>query len=321
MNKLIVHTVNITHVRLVELTKLADQAKPFYDWIERKSKRITSSHKSFHEIMLEADKDTIRNIIKLCYEDEDDNKPFLFDGAGRVYTHKKACFYFWAWIIRDAPQQRLAPLISKMKKADNVSQLDAELDTISELIYEYRKCVKSFEWNSVREVVIDRLEGSRRSISGHIQEAALRSGLVTAFQNYYSTHMNYGNYQDIDIADKQIKIGLHTVDLSVSMVDKRTGEKRNIYIPVKSRETEGGGHAHIFSRDITAAVHDIKEQDEECNIAVIIIAENWSVNEIAAIEDKIDLVFHFNLNPNEFVGFDDDTQIKLNKYVEGILDA
>lgn len=321
MKKLIVHTVNITHVRLVELAKLADQAKPFYDWIERKSKILTSSHKTFNEIMLEADKGTIRSIIRSCYEDAGENKPFLFDGAGRVYSHKKACFYFWAWIIRDAPQQRLAPLISKMTKADNVTHLDAELDTLAELIFEYRYNVKSFEWNCVREVVIDRLEGSRRSISGHLQEAALRSGLVTAFQSYYSAHMNYGNYQHVEIADKQIKIGLHTVDLSVSMKDIRTGKIKNIYIPVKSRETEGGGHAHIFSRDITAAVHDIKEQDADCSVAVIIIAENWSVNEIEAIEDKIDVVFHFDINPNEFVGFDDETQIKLNKYIEGVLDA
>lgn len=321
MNKLIVHKVNITHIRLVELTKLADQAKPFYDWIERKCKQVTSSHKSFNEIMIESDKDTIRKIIKSCYEDDSEDIPFLFDGVGRVYKHKKACFYFWAWIIRDAPQQRLAPLISRMKKAEEVLHLDAELDTLSELIFKYRGCVKSFEWSPVREIVIDRLEGSRRSISGHLQEAAIRSGLVTAFQNHYAAHMNYGNYKNIVIADKQIKIGLHTVDLSVSMEEKETGEKQYVYIPVKSRETEGGGHAHIFSRDISAAVNDIKKLDPNCHVIVIIIAENWSINEIEAIEDKIEMVFHFNINPNEFVGFDDETQIKLNKYIEGVLNV
>lgn len=321
MRKLIVHKVNVAHVRLVELTKLADQAKSFYDWIERKSKLVTSSYKSLNKIIFESSKEDIRKIIKSCYDDMDESKPFLFDGGGRVYAHKKACFYFWAWIIRDAPQQRLAPLISKMTKMDDVTHFEAELDTLAELIFEYRNNVNSFEWNAVREVIIDRLEGSRRSISGHIQEAALRSGLVTAFQNYYSIHLNYGKYQNVVIADKQIKIGLHTVDLSVSMKDKQTGKIKNIYIPVKSRETEGGGHAHIFSRDITAAVHDIKEKDEDCNIAVIIIAENWSINEIEAIEDKIDVVFHFDINPNEFVGFDDKTQIKLNQYIEDILNA
>jgi len=32
MTDIIVHQVNIAHYRLVELSKLADQAKPFYDW-------------------------------------------------------------------------------------------------------------------------------------------------------------------------------------------------------------------------------------------------------------------------------------------------
>jgi hypothetical protein len=31
MNDLIVHKINIAHYRLIELTKLADQAKPFYE--------------------------------------------------------------------------------------------------------------------------------------------------------------------------------------------------------------------------------------------------------------------------------------------------
>lgn len=38
MSDLIVHKINIAHHRLIELTKLADQAKPFYDWVEKKAK-------------------------------------------------------------------------------------------------------------------------------------------------------------------------------------------------------------------------------------------------------------------------------------------
>lgn len=40
MPDLIVHQVNITNYRLVELSKLADQYKPFYDWVEKKLKRL-----------------------------------------------------------------------------------------------------------------------------------------------------------------------------------------------------------------------------------------------------------------------------------------
>jgi len=57
MNELIVHTIDIAHYRLVELTKLADQAKPFYDWVEKQAKRITGSNRSLNEILLTCSKD------------------------------------------------------------------------------------------------------------------------------------------------------------------------------------------------------------------------------------------------------------------------
>src|SRR3972149_6674138 len=149
MKDLIVHKINITHYRLVELSKLADQAKPFYDWIEKHAKKATGSHKNLNDILFDCSKQQIYEVIAACYSDPDEEKPLLFDGIGRVYPHAKACFYFFAWIIRDAPQQRLSPLISRMRQADNVTKLVAETDSLVELIYEYRSIVKSFEWQAV----------------------------------------------------------------------------------------------------------------------------------------------------------------------------
>jgi len=135
-------------------------------------------------------KANLSKIIQACYLDTTDEKPFLFDGIGRVYNHSKACFYFFAWIIRDAPQQRLSPLISRMQKANDVKKFVAETDSLTELIFEYRSIVKNFEWATVREIVIDRLEGSRRSISGHHVESNIRTGFITAIQNFYSIYNN-----------------------------------------------------------------------------------------------------------------------------------
>ncbi|BAZ91520.1 hypothetical protein NIES932_30320 [Raphidiopsis curvata NIES-932] len=138
MNEVIVHQVDVTHYRLVELSKLADQAKPFYDWVEKTAKRITSSHKELNEILMSANRNDIAAIINACYSEAEDKQPLLFDGIGRVYPHEKACFYFFAWIIRDAPQQRLAPLIARMRKMEDIDRIVAESDTIVELINEYR---------------------------------------------------------------------------------------------------------------------------------------------------------------------------------------
>lgn len=319
MNELIVHQIDIAHYRLIELSNLADQAKPFYDWVERTAKKQTGSHKELNAILMNATKEDISSIILSCYSEVEEKRPLLFDGIGRVYPHVKACFYFFAWMIRDAPQQRLAPLISRMRKMEKIDKVIAETDSLVELIFEYKSYVKSFDWLTVREVVIDRLEGSRRSIKGHHLETSVRTALITAFQNYFAIYGNYGKYKKVNIADKQIKIGNHTVDVSAELFPRDNKPKETLLIPIKTRETEGGGHAHIFTRDIIAAVRELKEDVHRYHITAVIIARNWSILELGNINDQIDLIFHFDLNPNKFVGFDEKAQIRLNKYVEGIL--
>lgn len=320
MDDLIVHKVDVSHARLVELTKLADQAKPFYEWIENKIKIHTGSHKELNEILYELSEDEIRDAMIACFGSTDESKPFLFDGIGRMYPHNKACFYFFAWMIRDAPQQRLAPLISRMRKLDDISRQTAEIDTLAKLIYEYRDNVKSFSWITVREVVIDRLEGSRRSIKGHDLEILCRTALVTAFQTYYQTHNGYGVYKTIEIAEKQIKLGNHTFDLSVKLI-KKDNTERDLLIPIKTRETEGGGHAHLFSRDVVTAVTETRTIISNAAIALVIVAKNWSPREVESIGDLIDAVFHFDENPNAFDGFDDNAQVKMNLFIQDLLDG
>lgn len=320
MKELIVHTINITHYRLIELTQLADQAKPFYDWIEKRAKHITGSHRTLGEILLSCSKVEIEKIVTACYNDKNDTNPLLPNGVGRVYTHDKACFYFFAWIIRDAPQQRLSPLISKMQKINRITRKQAEIDVLIELIFEYRQIVRSFEWIAVREVVIDRLEGSRRSLAGHRIETIVRASLITAIQYYYSIYGNYGQFKKIAIAEKQIKLGKHTIDVSIELTPKNGSTTIHLLLPVKTRETEGGGHSHLFTRDLMTAMSDI-QQENICHYVLVIIAENWSVSEISTIKNQIDLIFHFSMSPNKFVGFDEASQIRLNKYVEKLLNG
>lgn len=318
--QLIVHTVNIAHYRLVELSALADQSKPFYDWVERKAKEVTSLHRSLSDILLVARLEEIKAIILGCYEHPPASRPLLFDGIGRVYPHAKACFFFFAWIIRDAPQQRLAPLIARMKRGSDVPDMQAQLDTLAALILEYRSVAKSFEWLVVREIIVDRLEGSRRAIKGHALETKVRTALVTAVQNFFAIKGNYGNFKEVRIADKQIKVGTHTVDVSAELVAADPMDNVQLYFPIKTRETEGGGHAHLFSRDLVAAISDIKESaGSSIKFIVVIIAENWSEAEVENIRDRIDLVFHFDMSPSTFDGFDEASQQSLNRLFQGIM--
>ncbi|MFN8483156.1 MAG: hypothetical protein U0768_08935 [Anaerolineae bacterium] len=320
MDDLVVHQTDITHHRLIALTKLADQAKPFYDWVEKQAKRITGSHKNLNEILLNCSQEEIEALIHACYSDTTAEKPFLFDGIGRIYPHTKACFYFFAWMIRDAPQQRLSPLISRMQKADDISRLTAETDCLAALIFEYRDLVRSFDWQVVREIVLDRLEGSRRSFAGHSIEASVRASLITALQYYYSVYGNYGKYRTVEIAKKQIKLGKHTVDVSADLIAREGGDRTRLLIPVKTRETEGGGHSHLFTRDIITAINDLKQEAHNYHIVAVVIAQNWSTSELSAMRDQVDRVFYFNMSPNKFVGFDEEAQIQLNRYIASILE-
>ncbi|MBS9384784.1 MAG: hypothetical protein HEQ24_11295 [Dolichospermum sp. BR01] len=319
MNDLIVHQVDVTHFRLIELSRLADQAKPFYDWVEKTAKKVTGYHRELSEILMLTGRDDLTAIVNGCYQEVEEKRPLLFDGIGRVYPHNKACFFFFAWMIRDAPQQRLAPLISRMRQIEKIDKLVAETDTLVELILEYRSYVKSFSWLTVREVIIDRLEGSRRSIKGHHLESSVRTAIITAFQNYFSIYSNYGKYKKIDIAESQIKIGNHTIDVSVKLTPLDNSLPESLLIPIKTRETEGGGHSHIFTRDIIAAVRELKEDESKYYIVAVIVALNWSISELENINNQIDKVYHFNINPNKFIGFDDPSQIDLNRYIQGIL--
>lgn len=84
MKDLIVHQVNITHYRLIELAKLADQAKPFYDWVERIGKKQTGSHKSLNEILMTASKDDLSELIQSCYREADEKKLIFLKVLGGV---------------------------------------------------------------------------------------------------------------------------------------------------------------------------------------------------------------------------------------------
>lgn len=322
VRKIILYDVNISHQRLVELTKLADQARPYYDYIERKAKEVACDHRNLTEILMSADKGLLKAIFSACYQDNSLLCPPLFDGIGNPYPQNIACFFFLSWMIRDAPTQRLQPLLARMVKnagKNHLSKTQAEIESLAELFLEYRLNVKSFSWDAIREIVIDRLEGSRRSHSGHMQEIVLRASVATALQNYFATHFSYGKYDKVVLESKQKKLGIQTVDIAVTL-KKQGFPDKYLYFPVKTRETQGGGHAHLFSRDLIVAISDIKKNDPTCFIAPFIVAENWNTRDFDDISEIVNRIFYFNTNPNEFESLSDSEQIEVNRFVAGILE-
>jgi|GEM_PF-297743 len=316
MPPLLYKGIDISHTRLEELAALADQAKPFYDWVEDRFRSVSKMTNSLNDILFSASLSKIRSGMKVCFMAiNEENLPLLFDGIGRSYPHQKACYYFFSWLIRDAPQQRLAPIIQRITKESRKRRIDVEVDVLSLLIYRYRTMVKSFTWETVREVIIDRLEGSRRSLKGHEKEAVIRTALLNAVQVFYQAHGNYGIYINIEIPDRQVIIGNESFDVSVDLLDQDGECKRRILLPIKTRETEGGGHSHLFTRDIISAIDSVNVDNDQDLVVVVIIAGNWSERESMIIRQKTDHLAIINVNPNDFHTFTGHEQKRLNKFI------
>lgn len=319
MDILMIAGIDVSHLRLIDLATLADQAKPFYDWVERQFQITVNRDESLNVILNDAPLKQVLAGILACYSSKE-NLPLLFDGVGRSYPHSKACYYFFAWLIRDAPQQRLNPLIVKVTKNSEMTRIQAEIDVLSKLIFTYRQTVKTFSWEALREVIIDRLEGSRRSIKGHEREATVRKALIIAIQSYFATHQNYGIYHAVEISEKQVAIGNETFDVCVDLLNLQLEIIERILIPIKTRETEGGGHTHLFTRDILSAMNMVKLNQTDY-LMVVIVAKNWSKRETATLEGLLDYLVVIDQLPSEFVGFDNNEQVRLNRFIASVFDG
>jgi hypothetical protein len=318
--RLRLHGIDVSHSRLVELAKLADQARPFYDWVEARARKILKTTESLDSILSNATTENIAKLITSCYAaSQEPNVPILIDGVGRSYRHSKGCYYFFSWIVRDAPQQRLGPLITRIVRAGNKKRVETEVEVLAMLISTYRENVKTFSWEAVREVVIDRLEGSRRSIKGHEKEAIVRTALAVSFQKYFKKHGNYGTFAGIEIPETQVEVKSETFDVSVNLLDKNGTLIARMLVPIKTRETEGGGHSHLFTRDVMSALNAVREQGGRDFLTVVIVAKNWSAREADNIREKVDHAIVFDLSPNEFEQFGDAEQRGLDQFVAAVL--
>ncbi len=321
-DELIIDTVDLSHIRLVELSQLADQAKPFYLWVEKTFQRVLDTTSFLDEIMLVSSKEQLENCIRQCYSaNEQQGLPILFDGIGRSYPHQKACYYFFSWMVRDAPKQRLEPLLQRIVRQSKRRRVDIEIEALAALIYKYRQNLKTFAWDAVREVIVDRLEGSRRSILGHERETVVRSALLIAVQQYFTDHSNYGICSKVEIPAGQIKIWNETYDVSARLIGVEGQGERDILVPVKTRETEGGGHSHLFTRDIMSAINAVRESRAESFVVAVIVAKNWASRESETVRDKVDHAAIFNLSPNQFQIFSDEQQQALNTFIAQVLEG
>jgi hypothetical protein len=154
------------------------------------------------------------------------------------------------------------------------------------LVNEIRKFVAplfseadSWEWSAVSEVMLSRLEGSRRALKGTLFEGLVRRSLEGLIKKAAL---------QLTVNTNEVRINDETYDVQV------IGKGGSLLLPVKTRETMGGGHALLFTRDIYKSIMVATKNGYIC--IPIVIAESWS-GDLATLHS--DLYIYIQVNPNQ----------------------
>ncbi len=264
------------NIRLKELAIVANLNKPFFD--DFISFLKTEEYLGLYEFVVEQDAVKAKRTIRKYLDRKIPNNLKLYDGVARPYPEGKAKWLLLGWIFRDAPEQRLKGFLANLSGEPHECKAEL-LNQVRQYVAKILPEPERWEWFPIFEVIIDRLEGSRRSIKGNLFEAIVRQNLSKIFEK---------NSVSLVIEKTQIKLEGETYDVKVS------GNKGTILIPVKTRETMGGGHALLFTRDIDKAISVASEAGYDC--IPVIIAESWT-GDLSKLKCKRSVCI--NKNPNQ----------------------
>ena len=266
------------NIRLKELAIIANSNKLFFDdfinFIQ------SESYRNLHEFVTEKDSSKAQQVLLKYLQRKVANDLNLYDGIARPYPQSKAKWLFLGWIFRDAPIQRLQNILKNIDGTANERKATL-LNHVREYVSAILPEPERWEWFPICEVIMERLEGSRRAIKGNLFEAIIRTNLQEIFKT---------NKIKLVIGETQIKLGGETYDVTIM------GEKGTILIPVKTRETTGGGHALLFTRDIHQAIEKARNDGYKC--IPIIIAEAWKIDFDSL---KSPDFIHIDKNPNQII--------------------
>ena len=265
----------IENVRLKELKAIVDENYDFYIEFSRFIKAQGYRH--------------IRDFV----QDSDDSKSLaviydflsgrqgsiLYDGIFRPFQNQKARWYFLSWLFRDAPAQRLGPLVASFPGDNRTERRANLLNKLRKDVAPLFPTDANWEWPALSEILLARLEGSRRALKGTLFEGIVRRILVEIF-----------NREEIGV---QVGIGEKRIEDETYDVQV-VGSKLTILLPVKTRETMGGGHALLFTRDIHKSISVATNSGYAC--IPIVIAESWRGNLADLASDHF---VYIQRNPNE----------------------
>jgi hypothetical protein len=284
----------VENLRLKELAIITEKNRPVYDDFVGFLK--TQGYKTLHEFVVDTDVAKPRAAIVAYLKRALPGDVKLYDGVARPYKEDTAKWFMLGWIFRDAPVQRLRPMVPSMEGATVTERQATLLNQLRIYVATIFPQAPKWEWAAISEVVLDRLEGSRRAIKGTLFEAIVRRHLEAIFE---------ANKLSLKVNDVEIRIEGETFDVSV------VGKKSQLLIPVKTRETMGGGHALLFTRDIHKAISAATDAGFEC--LPVIIAESWG-GDLKSLASK-DFIY-IAMNPNQVIELEPILAAELGKRIE-----
>jgi hypothetical protein len=267
----------IDNLRLKELVIVVRQNKAFFDEFIALLKR--HGFDSIHDFVREDSGNKAERFLRVYFAA--DFAANLLDGVGDPYDPPKAKWYFLSWLFRDAPAQRLEPLLSSVSGRTKTDRQVHLLNHLRGNIAPFFPAEPSWEWPALSEVMLARLEGSRRAKKGGLFENLVRNALRSLFKE---------NGLTIEVSEKEVRLDDETYDVVL------VGSKGKVLIPVKTRETMGGGHALLFTRDIHKSITVATNAGHQC--LPIVIAESWG-GDLASL--PCEQYIYIPRNPNQLV--------------------
>ncbi len=267
----------VDNVRLKELLAVAELNKGMFD--DFISFLLSNGYPGLHDFIKTEDSEIAFEIINGYLTRPLPRRVLLYDGIARPYPEAKAKWLFLGWILRDAPEQRLRPMVTSMQGQSLIERQALLLNEVRIYVGRLFTFADAWEWTPIREIFIDRLEGSRRSLKGTIFEAIVRRLLQSIFDEFDV---------NLTISKGEITLSGETYDVEV------IGTNGRILIPVKTRETMGGGHAALFTRDIHKSITVARNQGIDC--LPIVIAESW-VGDLDSLPSS--RAIYIEKNPNQ----------------------
>jgi len=165
----------IENLRLKELAIVADLNKPIFDHFVRFLAR--NGYSSLHAFIVDKQEARAGAAILAFLEEPLPDGICLHDGIARPYAPDKGRWLLLGWILRDAPEQRLRPMVSSMPGNSAQERQATILNRVRAYVGDIFPDPHKWDWNTISEVIVDRLEGSRRAIKGTLFEAIVRRRL------------------------------------------------------------------------------------------------------------------------------------------------